>query len=138
MCHVWVILKLQYVVIIISLNSEASVSTIPLCQDGEKKGISPEEVYTSLSVSQDPQPWRWMKSDLPRILTQIQNLVCTASLQSDFSRSSAVSNSVLGMEGSVKLLLQNEKIKNTAVHLYIYFYCEECFLYLQFVALGHK
>uniref|UniRef100_A0A3B4AG94 RanBP2-type domain-containing protein n=1 Tax=Periophthalmus magnuspinnatus TaxID=409849 RepID=A0A3B4AG94_9GOBI len=67
---------------------EEGLKLIQLIREGEKKGISPEEVYTSLTLSQDPQPWRWMKSDLPRVLAQIQLLVSTAMVQ-DKNRSNA-------------------------------------------------
>lgn len=56
-----------------------------MSQDGEKKGISPEEVYTSLKVSKDISvvPWKWLKAELPRTLGQVQLLVATASLQTE-------------------------------------------------------
>ncbi|XP_072296664.1 E3 ubiquitin-protein ligase RNF31 [Eucyclogobius newberryi] len=73
------------------LLKDEGLQLIQLIREGEKKGISPEEVYTSLKVSQDPQPWRWMKSDLPRVLAQIQALVSTATVQ-DKNRGNAQHN----------------------------------------------
>lgn len=55
-----------------------------MCQDGEKKGVSPEEVYTSMRVAGDSSilPCKWLKKELPLLLDQIRMLVATSSLQS--------------------------------------------------------
>lgn len=55
-----------------------------LCQDGEKKGVSPEEVYTSMRVAGDSSilPCKWLKIELPLLLDQIRMQVATSSLQS--------------------------------------------------------
>lgn len=53
-----------------------------LCQDGEKKGVNPEEVYTSMRVAGDSSilPCKWLKTELPLLLDQIRMLVATSSL----------------------------------------------------------
>ncbi|KAG8014380.1 E3 ubiquitin-protein ligase RNF31 [Nibea albiflora] len=55
----------------------------PDSQDGEKKGVSPEEVYTSMRVSGDSSitPCKWLKSELPLLLDQIRMSVATSPLQ---------------------------------------------------------
>lgn len=54
-------------------------------QDGEKKGVSPEEVYTSMLVTKDRSlmPFKWLKTELPLLLDHIRSLVAASSLQSD-------------------------------------------------------
>lgn len=54
-----------------------------LCQDGEKKGVSPEEVYISMRVAKDSSslPCKWLKTELPLLLDQIKMLVAMSSLQ---------------------------------------------------------
>lgn len=55
-----------------------------LYKEGEKKGLSPEEVYTSIKVSGDTSilPCKWLKAELPRLLDQVRMLVSASSLQS--------------------------------------------------------
>ncbi|TMS09721.1 E3 ubiquitin-protein ligase RNF31, partial [Larimichthys crocea] len=57
--------------------------SLPPAPDGEKKGVSPEEVYTSMRVSRDSSitPCKWLKSELPLLLDQIRMSVATSSLQ---------------------------------------------------------
>ncbi|XP_069367686.1 E3 ubiquitin-protein ligase RNF31 isoform X4 [Paralichthys olivaceus] len=71
------------------IETSVGVSFICICpfcvhQDGEKKGMSPEEVYTSMRVAGDSSilPYKWLKSELPPLLDQIRMLVA-ASPQSD-------------------------------------------------------
>lgn len=63
-----------------------------VCQDGEKRGLSPEEVYTSRRVAGDSGilPCKWLRTDLPILLDQILILVATSSYQS-FPTKDAVS-----------------------------------------------
>jgi hypothetical protein len=50
-----------------------SPSCLSVCQDGEKKGVSPEEVYTGMRVSGvgNILPCDWLKAELPHLLDQI-------------------------------------------------------------------
>ncbi|XP_028283645.1 E3 ubiquitin-protein ligase RNF31 [Parambassis ranga] len=66
------------------LMKEEGLKLIQLIKDGEKKGVSPEEVYTSLRVAGDSNilPCKWLKTELSLLLDQIQMLVATSSLQS--------------------------------------------------------
>lgn len=49
-------------------------------QDGEKKGVSPEEVYTSIKVTGDTSilPSKWLKTELPLLLDRVRMLVATS------------------------------------------------------------
>lgn len=57
-------------------------------QDGEKRGLSPEEVYTSMKVSEEScnLSSKWLKMELPLLLDQIRMLVATSSSQSTSER----------------------------------------------------
>lgn len=57
------------------LSNEFSV-----CQEGEKKGMSPEEVYMSIRVTGDRinLPFKWLKVEFPLLLDQIRTLVATS------------------------------------------------------------
>lgn len=63
------------------------------CQVGEKKGLSPEEVFTSVKVTGESTilSCSWLKTELPLILDQIRMLVATSFLQSVSDKTSAVS-----------------------------------------------
>lgn len=65
----------------------------PVCpsQEGEKKGITPEEVYTSVQVSRDSSvlPCKWLKAELPGLLDQVRMLVSGSSLQSCSGKTTA-------------------------------------------------
>ncbi|XP_051809284.1 E3 ubiquitin-protein ligase RNF31-like isoform X4 [Acanthochromis polyacanthus] len=66
------------------LMKEEGLKLIQLIRDGEKKGVSPEEVYTSMRVAGDHStlPCNWLKTELPLLLDQIRMLVATSSIQS--------------------------------------------------------
>lgn len=68
------------------MNTFASHRMCPLCwcQDGEKKGLSPEEVYASMRVAGNSRilPYKWLKTELPMLLDKIRMLVATSSLRS--------------------------------------------------------
>ncbi|XP_054870374.1 E3 ubiquitin-protein ligase RNF31-like isoform X2 [Amphiprion ocellaris] len=66
------------------LMKEEGLKLIQLIRDGEKKGVSPEEVYTSMRVAGDRSnlPCKWLKTELPLLLDQIRMLVATSSIQS--------------------------------------------------------
>ncbi|XP_049455334.1 E3 ubiquitin-protein ligase RNF31 isoform X1 [Epinephelus fuscoguttatus] len=66
------------------LMKEEGLKLIQLIRDGEKKGVSPEEVYTSMRVAGDSSilPCKWLKTELPLLLDQIRMLVGTSSLKS--------------------------------------------------------
>uniref|UniRef100_A0A674DVP8 E3 ubiquitin-protein ligase RNF31-like n=1 Tax=Salmo trutta TaxID=8032 RepID=A0A674DVP8_SALTR len=55
------------------LMREEGLKLIQLIRDGEKKGVSPEEVYTGMRVSGDGNilPCDWLKAELPHLLDQI-------------------------------------------------------------------
>uniref|UniRef100_A0A673XZW6 E3 ubiquitin-protein ligase RNF31-like n=1 Tax=Salmo trutta TaxID=8032 RepID=A0A673XZW6_SALTR len=55
------------------LMREEGLKLIELIRDGEKKGVSPEEVYTGMRVSGDGNilPCDWLKAELPHLLDQI-------------------------------------------------------------------
>ncbi|XP_076602037.1 E3 ubiquitin-protein ligase RNF31 isoform X2 [Chaetodon auriga] len=63
---------------------EEGLKLIQLIRDGEKKGVSPEEVYTSMRVARDSTilPCKWLKTELPLLLDQIRMLVATSSQKS--------------------------------------------------------
>uniref|UniRef100_A0A3Q2XVI1 Ring finger protein 31 n=1 Tax=Hippocampus comes TaxID=109280 RepID=A0A3Q2XVI1_HIPCM len=52
---------------------EDGLKLIRLIRDGEKNGVSPEEVYTCVRVAKDSAvlPCKWLKSELPRQLDEI-------------------------------------------------------------------
>ncbi|CAB1326233.1 unnamed protein product, partial [Coregonus sp. 'balchen'] len=52
---------------------EEGLKLIQLIRDGEKKGVSPEEVYTGMRVSGNGNtlPCDWLKAELPHLLDQI-------------------------------------------------------------------
>uniref|UniRef100_A0A8C8LXT4 RBR-type E3 ubiquitin transferase n=1 Tax=Oncorhynchus tshawytscha TaxID=74940 RepID=A0A8C8LXT4_ONCTS len=55
------------------LMREEGLKLIQLIRDGEKKGVSPEEVYTGMRVSGvgNILPCDWLKAELPHLLDQI-------------------------------------------------------------------
>ncbi|KAL0966083.1 hypothetical protein UPYG_G00290670 [Umbra pygmaea] len=55
------------------LMREEGLKLIQLIRDGEKKGVSPEEVYTGVHVSggNSAFPCDWLKAELPHLLDQI-------------------------------------------------------------------
>uniref|UniRef100_A0A671VKD6 Potassium voltage-gated channel subfamily B member 2-like n=1 Tax=Sparus aurata TaxID=8175 RepID=A0A671VKD6_SPAAU len=61
------------------LMKEEGLKLIQLIRDGEKKGVSPEEVYTSMRVAGDSSilPCKWLKTELPLLLDQIRMSVAT-------------------------------------------------------------
>ncbi|KAJ4936683.1 hypothetical protein JOQ06_001270, partial [Pogonophryne albipinna] len=64
------------------LMKEEGLKLIQLIRDGEKKGVSPEEVFTSMRVAGDSSilPCRWLKTELPLLLDNITTLVATSLL----------------------------------------------------------
>ncbi|XP_037314354.2 E3 ubiquitin-protein ligase RNF31 isoform X2 [Pungitius pungitius] len=66
------------------LMKEEGLKLIQLIRDGEKKGVSPEEVYTSRRAAEGSSilPCRWLKAELPLLLDQIRTSVATFPLQS--------------------------------------------------------
>ncbi|XP_058490127.1 E3 ubiquitin-protein ligase RNF31 isoform X3 [Solea solea] len=77
------------------LMKEEGLKLIQLIRDGEKKGVSPEEVYTSMRVAGDNNilPCKWLKTELPLLLDQIRMLVTTFSLQFDKTTSDNMNRS---------------------------------------------
>uniref|UniRef100_A0A3P8WZY2 RanBP2-type domain-containing protein n=1 Tax=Cynoglossus semilaevis TaxID=244447 RepID=A0A3P8WZY2_CYNSE len=67
------------------LMKEEGLKLIEMIRDGEKKGVSPEEVYTSLRVAGDSGtlPGKWFKTELPLLLDQIRMLVATHTARRD-------------------------------------------------------
>eukprot|EP00064_Thunnus_orientalis_P004382 superscaffoldBa00000396_g4393 len=63
----------------------------PPSPDGEKKGVGPEEVYTSVRVAGDSNilPCKWLKTELPLLLDHIRMFVATSSLQSISDKTAA-------------------------------------------------
>uniref|UniRef100_A0A3Q0T4X8 Uncharacterized protein n=1 Tax=Amphilophus citrinellus TaxID=61819 RepID=A0A3Q0T4X8_AMPCI len=55
------------------LMKEEGLKLIQLIRDGEKKGVSPEEVYTSMRVAGDSNilPCKWLKMELPLLEVQL-------------------------------------------------------------------
>lgn len=55
------------------LMREEGIKLIQLIREGEKKGVSPEEVYTSMCVSGNSNvtPYDWLKAELPHVLDEI-------------------------------------------------------------------
>ncbi|XP_037537920.1 E3 ubiquitin-protein ligase RNF31-like [Nematolebias whitei] len=66
-----------------NLMKEDGLKLIQLIRVGEKKGLSPEEVFTSMRVTGESSALScsWMKTDLLLILDQIRMLVATSFLQ---------------------------------------------------------
>ncbi|XP_036374742.1 E3 ubiquitin-protein ligase RNF31 [Megalops cyprinoides] len=66
------------------LMREEGLKLIQLIREGEKKGVSPEEVYTSVHVSggNTVTPCDWLKSELPHHLDEI--CARAASVQQDY------------------------------------------------------
>lgn len=56
-----------------------------VCQEGEKKGMSPEEVYMSIRVTGDRStlPYKWLKMELPLLLDQIRTLAAASGKSSE-------------------------------------------------------
>ncbi|TRY84124.1 hypothetical protein DNTS_026030 [Danionella cerebrum] len=65
------------------LMKEEGLKLINLIREGEKKGVSPEEVYTSTRVSGNSNvtPYDWLKVELPHVLDEI--CVLAASCQEE-------------------------------------------------------
>ncbi|KAM4552658.1 E3 ubiquitin-protein ligase RNF31 isoform 2-T2 [Odontesthes bonariensis] len=63
---------------------EEGLKLIQLIRDGEKKGVSPEEVYTSMRVAGESSvlSCKWLKTELPLLLDQIRMSVAMFSPQS--------------------------------------------------------
>uniref|UniRef100_A0A671PWH3 E3 ubiquitin-protein ligase RNF31-like n=1 Tax=Sinocyclocheilus anshuiensis TaxID=1608454 RepID=A0A671PWH3_9TELE len=55
------------------LMREEGLKLIQIIRAGEKKGVSPEEVYTSMCVSgnSNVMPYDWLKAELPHVLDEI-------------------------------------------------------------------
>ncbi|XP_067109257.1 E3 ubiquitin-protein ligase RNF31 isoform X2 [Osmerus mordax] len=55
------------------LMREEGLKMIQLIRDGEKRGVSPEEVYTGMRVAGNATilPCDWLKAELPQLLEQI-------------------------------------------------------------------
>ncbi|XP_076838037.1 E3 ubiquitin-protein ligase RNF31 [Brachyhypopomus gauderio] len=53
------------------LMREEGLKLIQLIREGEMKGVSPEEVYTSLQVAGSSSPCTWLRSELPHRLDEI-------------------------------------------------------------------
>ncbi|KAM4623670.1 E3 ubiquitin-protein ligase RNF31 [Polymixia lowei] len=64
------------------LMKEEGLKLIQLIRDGEKKGVSPEEVYTGMQVAEDTSilPFEWLKAELPVLLDHICELVASSSV----------------------------------------------------------
>lgn len=64
------------------LNSALRLSSheVSVCQEGEKKGMSPEEVCMGVRVTGDRSnlPCKWLKMELPLLLDQIRTLVAAS------------------------------------------------------------
>ncbi|XP_075935014.1 E3 ubiquitin-protein ligase RNF31 [Anarhichas minor] len=73
------------------LMKEEGLKLIQLIRDGEKKGVSPEEVYTSRTVAGDSSilPCKWLKTELPLLLDLIRTSVATSPLQSACDQNTA-------------------------------------------------
>uniref|UniRef100_A0A673MGN5 E3 ubiquitin-protein ligase RNF31-like n=1 Tax=Sinocyclocheilus rhinocerous TaxID=307959 RepID=A0A673MGN5_9TELE len=65
------------------LMREEGLKLIQLIREAEKKGVSPEEVYTSMCVSgnSNVMPYDWLKAELPHVLDEI--CVMAASCQQE-------------------------------------------------------
>ncbi|XP_051984117.1 E3 ubiquitin-protein ligase RNF31-like [Xyrauchen texanus] len=74
------------------LMREDGLKLIQLIREGEKKGVSPEEVYTSMCVSGNSNvtPYDWLKAELPHVLDEI--CVMAASCQQELNTQSSLSN----------------------------------------------
>ncbi|XP_075871631.1 E3 ubiquitin-protein ligase RNF31 [Nelusetta ayraudi] len=74
-----------------TLMREEGSKLVHLIREGEKKGITAEEVYTSIQVSRDTSvlPCKWLKAELPGLLDQVRVLVSAASLRFESGRTSA-------------------------------------------------
>ncbi|KAJ8395965.1 hypothetical protein AAFF_G00026730 [Aldrovandia affinis] len=66
------------------LMREEGQRLIQLIRDGEKKGVTPEEVYTSVRISggDTVAPCDWLKSELPHLLDEI--CAMAASVRQDY------------------------------------------------------
>ncbi|XP_037837983.1 E3 ubiquitin-protein ligase RNF31 isoform X1 [Kryptolebias marmoratus] len=65
------------------LMREEGLKLVQLIRVGEKKGLNPEEVFTSIRVTGERSilSCSWLKTDLPLMLDQIRMLVATSFLQ---------------------------------------------------------
>ncbi|KAJ8393696.1 hypothetical protein AAFF_G00057490 [Aldrovandia affinis] len=63
---------------------EEGLKLIQQIREGEKKGVSPEEVYAAVCISRgsDVSPCDWLKSELPHLLDEI--CAMAASVQRDY------------------------------------------------------
>lgn len=84
---------------IILRSLQASSLSLSFSQEGEKKGVSPEEVYTSMSVSGNSNvtPHDWLKAELPHVLDEI--CVIAASCQQEPNAPSNCSEGNNGQDG---------------------------------------
>ncbi|XP_036377331.1 E3 ubiquitin-protein ligase RNF31-like [Megalops cyprinoides] len=66
------------------LMKDDGLKLIQLIREGEKNGVSPEEVYAALCVSRgsNVSPCHWLKSELPLLLDEI--CAMAASVQADY------------------------------------------------------
>ncbi|XP_053740188.1 E3 ubiquitin-protein ligase RNF31 isoform X2 [Synchiropus splendidus] len=61
---------------------EEGLKLILQIKESEKKGVSPEEVFTSMKVAGHKiQPSKWLRTELPLLLDQIRLLAATSSQQ---------------------------------------------------------
>uniref|UniRef100_A0A8C1QU50 RBR-type E3 ubiquitin transferase n=1 Tax=Cyprinus carpio TaxID=7962 RepID=A0A8C1QU50_CYPCA len=81
------------------LMREEGLKLIQLIREGEKKGVSPEEVYTSMCVSgnSNVMPYDWLKAELPHVLDEI--CVMAASCQQEPNAQSNCSGGNNGQDG---------------------------------------
>ena len=86
-------------------------------QDGEKRDVSPEEVYTGMRVAGDPSvlPCEWLRDQLPPLLDHICELV--ASFPSSSWGSSAPGTQVTG-----ELTVSHSEMSHIHIYIYTYIY----------------
>lgn len=65
------------------LMRDEGLKLIQLIREGERKGMSPEEVYAGIHVSGNPSvvPCHWLRAELPALLDTICGQAASASLQ---------------------------------------------------------
>lgn len=85
-----------------------------MCQEGEKKGMSPEEVYMSIRVTGDRSslPSKWLKMELPLLLDQIRTLVAASGKN---TREPTVS---ISLELNVSLVHDYCSIQSEIIHIF--------------------
>uniref|UniRef100_A0A8C1WKG6 RBR-type E3 ubiquitin transferase n=1 Tax=Cyprinus carpio TaxID=7962 RepID=A0A8C1WKG6_CYPCA len=94
------------------LMREEGLKLIQLIREGEKKGVSPEEVYTSMCVSgnSNVMPYDWLKAELPHVLDEI----CVMSNAVPLSRAEAKRAWLAAggdNEKAVRQALRNRRVK---------------------------